>query len=93
MNAPPRHPLQVWLEANDVSQAELAKRAGTFQPRISMFLAGDTSFSAQLAARIRAVTGISLDDLLLKTPQQALRREASKASEARPRLRKAAGAR
>lgn len=56
--------LKQYLEAEEISQAELARRMGVSQPTVWEWLNGQTLPSAKRLQKLSELTGISINDLL-----------------------------
>jgi plasmid maintenance system antidote protein VapI len=52
-----------WCSENDVSQRELAKRAGISEKHLSRIITGNGVFSVDVAVRLAEATGMSAIDL------------------------------
>ncbi len=58
------HRLREYLESNQISQTELAKRVGVSQPTVWGWLSGESLPSATTLKKLASATGMSVDDLL-----------------------------
>jgi DNA-binding XRE family transcriptional regulator len=59
-------PLAFWRAKRGVTQAALAKEAGTTQPHVADLEAGKHSGSLELMARIAKALGVKIDDLVVE---------------------------
>lgn len=58
------HPLDAWLKQHDLTREWLAKEAGTTTATVSRIIAGSQWTGRKITARIREITGLSIDEIL-----------------------------
>jgi len=59
------HPIKLWLNQKGMTQADFANLVGTTDSYLNQILNGWKHPSPRMAARMRDLTGIALDAILL----------------------------